>query len=191
MAFFTRLALLLVGVATGLGATDMLTSGQSLVGTVRSGPWTTWPGAGAPKPDPYARAVAARDGHIPLATGAGLRFLAETDSAGDTLDGRCDYRVGGPTPQAQFWTLTLLNRRGFAEPNALDRFGFTSAELMRDGEGNFVVEIAAAARPGNWLPAPPQGSLTLMLSFYDTALARGMPSGAGLGLPTIQKSGCR
>lgn len=191
MAFLTRLVLLLVGIAIGLSATDILTSNHSPIGAMRSGPWSAWPGAGTPDPDPYARAVAARDGHIPLPAGAGLRFLADTDSAGDTLDGRCDYRVGGPTPQAQFWTLTLLDRRGFAAPNAVNRFGFTSAELVRDGAGGFVIEVAAAARPGNWLPSPPQGPLTLMLSAYDTALARGTPSGAGLSLPTIQKSACR
>ncbi|WP_131115818.1 DUF1214 domain-containing protein [Lichenihabitans psoromatis] len=183
------------GTALGLGATYVACIGQPVVGAVHSGVWTAWPAAGSTQPDPYAKAIFAKHGRIPLAAASGLQFLATTDQDGAALTARCTYSVAGPTPVAQFWTLTLLDPRGGLPDQSptppLVRAGFTSAELLRGADGGFTIKVARAARPGNWLPAPATGRFILMLSFYDTP-----PSAALLGggpvpaLPTVVKTAC-
>ena len=183
---------LMAGVALGLGATYVAANRPPPFGAVRSGPWRAWPGAGTAEIDPYSRAVFARRGQIPLAASSGLRFLATTDGTGAPLDARCAYAVGGSTATAQFWTLSLLDRRGFVEPNPAGRFGFTSSEIVRDAEGGFVIVIDGPARPGNWLPVTGAGPFQLLLSFYDTPLSTALQTGGTVpGLPSITRGACR
>lgn len=182
---------LVVGVVLGLAATHFATIHQPLFGAVRSGAWVTWPDAGSPDADPYARAVYARDGRLPLATAAGLRFLATTDDDGHPLEGRCAYSIGGPTPSAQYWTLTLLDLSGFVPADSLGRSGITSAEVVRAADGSFAITVARQARPGNWLPWEGANRFQAMLSFYDsplgTALLTGNPPPP---LPAIVRADC-
>jgi hypothetical protein len=183
---------LLAGLLLGLGLTYFTTTTQPLLGAVRSGVWTAWPSSGSPEPDPYSKAVFAREGRIPLAAASGLRFLATRDEDGAALVGSCSYQLGGPTPPAQFWTLTLLGPDGFVPPQAPERRGFTSAELLRAGDGSFTIDVAAQARPGNWLPVSGEGRFTLMLSFYETPLSTAIQTGSPAPpLPTIVKTSCR
>lgn len=182
---------LIAGVMLGLALTDLAVTRQPPFGAVRSGAWVTWPNGGSPDIDPYARAVYARDGRLPLATATGLRFLATTDDDGRPLDGRCAYSIGGATPPAQYWTLTLLDPSGLLPADATGRSGITSAEVVRAAEGGFTVTVARQARPGNWLPWPGEGRFTAMLSFYDsplgTALLTGNPPPP---LPAIVRTAC-
>ncbi len=190
--FLKLAAILLAGTALGLGATHLAVGGQPLLGGVRSGAWTAWPTSGSADADPYARAVFAEDGRIPLAAAAGLLFLAESDDVGAPLDGRCIYSIGGPTPQAQFWTLTRLDSSGFVHATPAQRAGFTSAEIVRDAAGDFDVTAAATAHPGNWLPVPAYGDFLLMLTFYDTPLTTALQTGnPATPLPRIVKQSCR
>jgi hypothetical protein len=183
--------MLLVGIALGLGTTWLAVSGQPPFGAARSGAWTAWPGAGSTNPDPYARAIFARDGRIPLASASGLRFLARRDDAGASLDPRCTYDIAGPTPAAQFWTLSLLDGQGFPVAPASDRAGFTSTELLRASDGSFVITIAPRARPGNWLPVSGSEPFILMLSFYDTPLGTALQTGSTVpALPSVVKRSC-
>ena len=75
-----------------------------------------------------------------------------TDDDGKTLDGRCDVRISGTTPQARFWTLTLYDPQGKLVGNSLERHGFTSQEIVRNADGSFDIAVAPRARAGNWLP---------------------------------------
>ena len=62
------------------------------------------------------------------------------------LDGRCDVVVSGVTPAARFWTLTLFDRKGHLVANSLQRYGFTSQEIVRGSDGQFEIRVAARSR---------------------------------------------
>lgn len=182
---------MLAGTLLGLGATWLALGAQPPFGAVRSGPWTAWPDSGTADADPYARAIFARDGRLPLAGATGLAFLADKDDTGDGLDGRCSYGLSGPTPQAQFWTLTPLDRAGQSRAGAAQRAGFTSAEVVRDASGGFTIVLGRTVQSGNWLPLTGNGPFQLMLTFYDTPLTAALNAGsAPPALPGIAKLSC-
>lgn len=188
---FAFLLSVAAGVALGLAATALSLHGDPPFGAVQSGAWTTWPSAGTPGADPYLRALFATDGRIPLAAAAGLRFVARTDDAGQPLVGRCSYSVGGSTPAAEYWTLTVLDPDGRPRSSLDLRAGYTSSEVVRGSDGGFVIALARQARPGNWLPTRGDGPLLLMLSVYDTPLVAALGSGSPMpGLPAITPGSC-
>ena len=51
-------------------------------------------------------------------------------TTGRPLDGRCIVTLTGTTPPARFWTITLYDLDGRLVPNAADRYGFTSQEIV-------------------------------------------------------------
>ena len=85
------------------------------------------------------RAINARRGEIPLAAGEGLRLVATRDSEGRALDPACTYRVGGRTPPARAWTMTVEPRPGGSEDRPGLRTAFTSTEVLRETDGRFVI----------------------------------------------------
>ena len=118
-----------------------------------SGPGPRWPKNGTPGIDPYARAMVARTGELPVGSGDGVAFYARTTMPARLLDGRCDVlserrsrrRPGsGPSP--------CTIREGSLVANSLQRQGFTSQEIIRSADGSFEVTVGPRARPGNWLP---------------------------------------
>lgn len=179
------------GVALGLAATAVSLRGDPPFGAVRSGAWTAWPAAGTPAADPYLRALFAKEGRIPLAAAAGLRFVARADDAGQPLVGRCSYEIGGSTPAAQDWTLTVLDPDGRPRASPDPRTSFTSSEVVRGRDGGFAIALARQARPGNWLPTRGDGPLLLMLSVYDTPLVTALSSGGPMpSFPAITPRPC-
>lgn len=158
--------------------------------TFTAGPWRSATRQGSGEIDPYALAANARSGVLALGASEGLSFIAETDSRGVALTGRCDYAVGGPVPGARFWTLSLLSTDGFPIANPASRFGFTSAEVLRMAEEPLLVSVAAEARAGNWLPSPRAGRFMLMLRLYDTGLSAVGTVLDASAMPTIRRIAC-
>src|SRR5882672_8767942 len=143
---------LAVAAAIGLGTTWMAVTQGTAYGGVTLGAWTAWPKVGTPGIDPYARAMIARSGELPVGSGDGVAFYARADDAGRTLDGRCDVMLSGITPQARYWTLTLYDPEGRLIANSVQRHGFTSQEIVRNSDGSFEITVSPRARPDNWLP---------------------------------------
>ena len=135
---------LAVAALVGLGTTWLTLSRGTAFGAVPIGAWTAWPKTGTRDVDPYARATISRSGELPVGSGDGVAFMARTDDNGRGLDGRCDVRISGTTPQARFWTLTLYDPQGRLIGNAIDRQGFTSQEIVRNADGSFDVVAAPA-----------------------------------------------
>ena len=179
-----------VALLVGFGSAYWVLKGEYPVGSVRIGPWTTWPKIGSREADPYARAVVARSGDVPLGVGEGLAFVASVDSAGRDLDGNCSYRVGSVTPQARYWTLTVYDADGRPARTDLGRSGMTSAEILRRDDGSFLVELSRTVRPGNWLQLPSSASFTLILRLYDTPVAAGSAALDARVLPSIERGEC-
>ncbi len=181
---------LLVATGFGLGGTYVALSRGAAFGALTIGSWTAWPKTGTQDADPYAQASIARSGRLPVALGDGLTFLARTDDNGRRLDGRCDVAVSGVTPAARFWTLTVYNLNGELVANSLNRYNFTSQEIVRHADGSFTIVVGPRASPGNWLPTGGIDRYMLALRFYDTAVGVATKEGREIPMPAIKTRSC-
>jgi hypothetical protein len=189
LLLLTLLALL-IATAVGLGATWMTATRGTELGTLTIGAWTARPRTGTAEVDPYSRAAIARSGELPVGTGDGVAFTATADDRKKPLDGRCDVLVSGVTPAARFWTLALYDTTGHLVANSLQRYGFTSQEIIRASDGSFELRIASRARAGNWLPTGGIERYTLMLRLYDTPVGVATRTQRDAPMPSIATVGC-
>jgi hypothetical protein len=181
---------LLLAAAIGLGATWFAITRGVAFGAVTVGAWTAWPKSGSVDIDPYARATIARSGELPIGTGDGVAFYARTDDAGNVFDGRCTFTLSGMTPAARYWTLTLYSLDGRLVANTVDRHGFTSAEVVRDIDGRFTINVAPGARPGNWLPTGGIERYVLVWRLYDTSVGVATRNSKEGPMPAITRKAC-
>ncbi|MFT4279051.1 MAG: DUF1214 domain-containing protein [Rhodopseudomonas sp.] len=181
---------LLIAAGVGLGATWTTATIGTDLGSLTIGAWTARPRIGTAEVDPYTRAAIVRSGTLPVGAGDGISFLATADDAKRPLDGRCDVEVSGVTPAARFWTLTLYDPRGNLVANTLERYGFTSQEIIRDADGKFKIRIAARARGGNWLPTGGVDRYWLMLRLYDTPVGIATRTQRDAPMPAVATIGC-
>jgi hypothetical protein len=188
---FGSLFTLALAAAIGLGATWMAVTQGTAYGGVSIGSWTAWPKVGTPGIDPYARAMIARSGELPIGSGDGVAFYARADDAGRTFDGRCEVALSGITPQARYWTLTLYNPEGRLVANSVQRQGFTSQEIVRRADGSFEITVGPRARPGNWLPTGTVERYVLVLRLYDTPIGVATRTGRDAPMPSITQRGCQ
>ncbi len=181
---------LAVAAFVGLGATYLALTRGAAFGALSIGSWSAWPKTGTIDADPYARATIARTGQLPIALGDGVSFTAQTDDVGKLLDGRCDVVISGVTPAARFWTLTLYNVNGELVANSVNRYGFTSQEIVRHADGSFEIAVGPRANSGNWLPTGGVERYALVLRFYDTAVGVSTKAGREVPMPAINPGGC-
>ncbi|MBH5366593.1 MULTISPECIES: DUF1214 domain-containing protein [Bradyrhizobium] len=184
------LTALLLATVVGVGATWMTTTRGTEIGALTIGAWTARPRTGTADVDPYSRATIVRNGELPIGTGDGVAFTATTDDRKKALDGRCDVIVSGVTPPARFWTLTLYDRKGHLVANSLQRYGFTSQEIVRASDGSFEIRIASRSRAGNWLPTGGIERYALMLRLYDTPVGVATRTQRDAPMPSITTVGC-
>jgi hypothetical protein len=191
MANFVRIVLVAgVGVGLGLMASAGLLTRASPFDRVRLGAWSIEAHAGSVDADPYTLARMATSGEIPLANGEGLLLVASADDDGRPLDPRCVYRIGPRAPAARYWTLSVVDSRGFPVANPAERYGFRSSEILRAGAGDFVITASAAAQPGNWLPIGAEGSFALALRLYDSPLGAAAAAIDPATAPRVTRIGC-
>jgi hypothetical protein len=174
----------------GVGITWMTATKGTDLGTLTIGAWTARPKTGTADIDPYSRATIVRNGELPIGTGDGVAFTATTDDSRKPLDGRCDVVVSGVTPAARFWTLTLYDGKGHLVANALQRYGFTSQEIVRGADGAFEIRVASRSRAGNWLPTGGLERYALMLRLYDTPVGVATRTQRDAPMPAIATVGC-
>jgi hypothetical protein len=175
--------------AVGLGLTGLAVNRNLMFGEVREGAWVAYPSVGSIQADPYARASVARRGRIPLALGDGLEFVAALDDGGAPLRRDCVYAVKGAGLPARYWTIAAQATSGV--DNSTGRSAFTSAELLREEGGAYLITVSARARPGNWLASDGAGPFRLVLRLYDTPLATRGAQASALPFPTVTKVSCR
>src|ERR1700742_2071979 len=159
-------------------------------GALTIGAWPARPRTGTVDIDPYSRATITRNGELPIGTGDGIAFTASAEDKKKPLDGRCDVVVSGVTPAARFWTLTLYDNKGRLAANSLQRYGFTSQEIVRGADGGFEVRVASRSRAGNWLPTGALERYTLMLRLYDTPVGVATRTQRDAPMPSIVTVGC-
>ncbi len=181
---------LILAAVIGLGATWLTLTRGVAFGAMTIGAWTAWPKSGSIDIDPYARANIARTGELPVGTGDGVAFYARTDDTGDVLDGRSTFVISGMTPAARYWTLTLYDRQGRLVANTIDRHGFTSAEILRDATGRFVINVGPRARAGNWLPSGGIERFVLVWRLYDTPVGVASLTTKEGPMPAVVRKSC-
>ena len=189
LILISLLAMCLAAVV-GVGITWMTATKGTDLGTLRIGSWTARPKTGTADIDPYSRATIVRSGELPIGTGDGVAFTASLDDNRKPLDGRCDVVLSGITPPARFWTLTLYDTKGHLVANALQRYGFTSQEIVRSADGSFEIHVASRSRSGNWLPTGGIERYALMLRLYDTPVGVATRSQREAPMPAIATVGC-
>lgn len=188
--FFGSFFTLMVAAAIGLGATWLTLTRGIAFGSLTIGAWTAWPKSGSVDIDPYARATIARTGELPIGAGDGVAFYAHTDDTGNAFDGRCTYVVSGMTPAARYWTLTLYDAQGRLVANTIDRHGFTSAEILREAEGRFVINVGPRARSGNWLPSGGIEQFVMVWRLYDTPIGVASLTTKKGPMPAVVRKSC-
>ncbi len=188
--FFGSCLTLILAAAIGLGATWLMVTRGIAFGSLTIGAWTAWPKSGSVDIDPYARAAIARTGELPIGTGDGVAFYARTDDSGNVFDGRCTFTIGGMTPAARYWTLTLYDAQGRLVANTLDRHGFTSAEIVREKDGRIAINVGPRAQPGNWLPSGGTEEFVLVWRLYDTPIGVASLTTKEGPMPKVVRKGC-
>lgn len=174
----------------GLGATLFALTRGTAFGTFTIGAWTAWPKNGTVDIDPYARAKIARTGELPIGSGDGVAFFAQSDDKGRPLDGRCDISISGITPQARYWTITLYGQDGNLVGNSANRQGFTSQEIIRKSDGGFEITAAPRTRAGNWLPTGGVERYILVIRLYDSPVSVATRAGREAPMPSIKLESC-
>jgi hypothetical protein len=72
----------------------------------------------------------------------------------------------------------------------VQRYGFTSQEVIRRADGTFEITIGPRARPGNWLPTGGVEKYLLVLRLYDTPIGMATRSGRDAPMPSIGRRAC-
>lgn len=179
-----------LGLGLGLGSAWWVLERDYPFGERRAQAWAAWPTVGAPDSDPYARAIIARSGDVPLALGEGIAFHAQADDLGRPLRGECDYEITGPTPVARLWTLTVYTASGNLLDTPQGRSGITSLEALRDEAGAVTVALSPTPKPGNWLMTPPRQPLLVVLRLYDTPIAGAIGWLQDGAMPRLVRTAC-
>ncbi|NDA47238.1 MAG: DUF1214 domain-containing protein [Alphaproteobacteria bacterium] len=191
MTSFLKLVIALcVSLILGLGFTHYaLTQGYGF-GAIQLGVWTAWPKTGSPEADPYARAVLARTGEIPLGLGEGLTLIARKDQSGQELSPVCSYRLSGRMPKARAWSLILTDQQGHVLQSDLGRYGFTSGEVVREEDLSLTIFISRNVHSGNWLAPAGQAPFLLVLKLYDTITRSNVSALEAADLPVLVREQC-
>ncbi|MDN5927175.1 MAG: DUF1214 domain-containing protein [Hyphomicrobiales bacterium] len=158
--------------------------------TLTVGPWQANPDIGTPDASPYARAVVARRGELPLGRAEGLTFHALNDSSGAALERNCSYSIAGELPPARFWTLHAADPAMRPLPAVgLRPAALQSTAMLHDGGDSVLVTASPHPTPANWLALSGTGRMILVLALYDTPIASSTEI-SRIVLPRISRLGC-
>lgn len=179
---------LVIGSASGLAMTWVMSARDNGFGALDIGVWRAWPKSGTAEADPYARAVFARSGELPIGLSEGISFVAATDNQGYAIDGHCITRISGKLLPARFWTLTIYDGRGRLIENPAARHGFTSTEVVFGDEGTVDIWLSPRAHSGNWLPTGESERIVAVIRLYDTPT--GVARSEAAQMPSITREKC-
>lgn len=175
----------LLGAALGIGWAVHTVRAGAFASNIRIGPWQTGRDFGTADASARTRAIVALSGLLALPAKEARYYTAITDDTGQSLDGRCRYRVIGGRLPGRWWSLTLYDRAGYLV-----------------GPGPYSVESAAVRQSDHWsiAVAPhPAGETTLPTTgstSFALTLRLYLPDDGGRGdpplaiLPHIVKEGC-
>lgn len=187
---FLVLVSLAIAFTGGIWSSTMALRATAGFGALTLGPWSAYPEIQTANADPYARARRAEEGKLLLGRAEGLVFVAETDSAGLPLLGRCTYEIEGSVPTARFWTFRVTDKAGRPAP----ALPFTPSSLqswllLHRPDGSFRATIGGAPATGNWVSVAPRAHVRFVITLIDTPTAASVGL-TGADMPKIVRKGC-
>ena len=181
---------LVIAFGLGVASARYAISEFSGLDTVEASGWVAQPKTGTEESDPYSRARIARDAQIPLGGAEGLPFFASRDSSGEPLLLSCRYQVEGNVPTARLWTIyAVSDTAGIVTHPARRVSALHSRQLVRKQDNSFVIRAGPVPEPGNWLALSGSGKFRLVLTLYDSPIAKRSDISV-IKLPQVSKIAC-
>ena len=181
---------IIAGIGVGAGGAWALGNRGFMGGSIESGPWRTSLGYATADTDLLTRAQVARGGLLALPSQEVIYWQAKTDSAGNPLDGNCNYWVRGGPVDARWWSISYYDESGYLLANPANIWSFSGAQLL-PGEGEnwrFLISPTKSEQ-GHWLPGVPGQGFDLTLRLYNPGSGlREAPEAASL--PIIERESC-
>jgi hypothetical protein len=165
-------AVLIVGIALGLGATWFTALRGEISGGQSDGPWRTSLYAGSSQGGPYLRANIAAHGLLALNRSETIYYTATRDSAGRALDGGCVYHLKGRDLPTRWWSVTAYGPDDFLIAGVGNRYSVSKTSITRDEDGGWTAEVSRTAHGVNAIPVRAEPfSLSLRLYNPDPSVA--------------------
>ncbi|MFT6044571.1 MAG: hypothetical protein ACI9WC_000268 [Arenicella sp.] len=177
-----------LGLAIGLGSLRYIVTTVS--GKIQNGPWITDLTAGGTDAGAYTRARLAMQALLAMTKDQSVYFIAETDSAGDTLDAACSYTLNGGDLPTRWWSITIYASDYFFVPNPEKRYAISKSSLaaQTDENGQWSASINNTATAN--LISPKAGTFSLMIRHYHPEpIVTEAPE--SLNLPIITRGECK
>lgn len=162
----TWLAILLLGLAVGIGGAVWSLRSATFGADIRVGPWTTGRAIGTAEADMRTRAFVALRGLLALPASEARYFTARSDSQGRPLDGQCTYAVRGGDVGAQWWSVTLYDPQGWLIPDSSRRHSIGSRGIGRSASGSWSFMVAPHWDGQGWIATGRPGPFELTLRAY-------------------------
>ena len=183
---------ILAGLALGVGGAVLQIRQGLSSGGIANGPWRTSENIGTKDASLVTRAVVALRGLLALPDSEAVYFNASIDSAGDALDGNCDYVLSGGTIPARWWSITAYASDGFLIPNRTGYYSVGSAAFSEAEQADWKIAVGANNKKTpqlNWIPIGKAERFELTLRAYH-ASPEMLANRAQTVLPEIKKAGC-
>ena len=174
--------------STGLGAMS-----------VKNGDWITSVSTGSADAGVMLKATVAIGGLL-ASTRENSMYYRLHSVGGKPLRLICRYSIEGDDYEADWWSITAYGWDNYLIPNRQKRYSFNNENLQRREDGSWVIQVAAAEQPGNWLPVGPSGApdwrklsdydFDLLLRLYTPGRAY-LDSPQSAPLPTVTLEGCQ
>jgi len=184
---FLIIVAIILGLVIGLGSLRTIIT--SVSGQVNNGPWTTDLTTGGIDASAYTRASLAVQGLLAMTQDQAVYFIAENDSAGQTLDASCEYTLTGGDLPTRWWSITMYAADYFFVPNDQKRYAVSKSSLSRiaDTNGQWLAKISNQDSAD--LIAPQSGPFSMIVRLYNPEpVVSENPT--SLTLPTISRGAC-
>lgn len=188
---FKWIAVVLIGMALGVGLALYQIRSSGLGNDIHVGPWTTGRDIGTADADMKTRAIVALRGLLALPKEEARYFTAATDSAGAPLSGKCSYTISRGIIDARWWSITLYDRAGWLIPNRSNRHSVGSATIPADQASHWSLTVAPdQASAALWIPTATSGPFELTLRTYRPRNKLATDPERTI-MPTITKGACK
>ena len=195
---------IILGLALGAAAAVHSVRTGASAATIAIGPWRTGRDFGTAAASAKTRAVVALTGLLALPAHEARYYTADTDDAGQPLDGRCSYAVSGGSLPARWWSLTLYDQAGYlagAGPYSVESAAVGRVRATQDRAQPPAAIVVPRLVPGRWSvvasPRTSEGGLsTAGLPHFQLTLRLYLPADGGRGdpprsvLPAISREQC-